>query len=268
MTKILVVEDESIIARDIEATLEDMGYDVVGIASSGEEAVKKTEELKPDIVLMDIVLRGEMDGIEAAKLIRSRYKIPIVYVTAYTDEKTLQRAKVTEPFGYVVKPFEERDLQVAIEIALYKHEMEKKLEESERRFRELVYYLPEIVFETDSDGKITYANYAMFEKTKYSKEDFEKGISLLDLIAPKDRSRIVEDIKRIVKGEKLKGIKYNILRKDGTTFPSLIHISPISSGKNLIMLRGVIVDLSEEIDEKAKKLMIKRLKVLKSYIEE
>ncbi|RLG56320.1 MAG: hypothetical protein DRN95_06955, partial [Candidatus Hydrothermarchaeota archaeon] len=99
-------------------------------------------------------------------------------------------------------------------------------------------------------------------------EDFEKGISLLDLIAPKDRSRIVEDIKRIVKGEKLKGIKYNMLRKDGTTFPSLIHISPISSGKNLIILRGVIVDLSEEIDEKAKKLMIKRLKVLKSYIEE
>ena len=116
--KILVVDDESIIANDIQDMLKDEGYDVPAIASSGEEAIKKAEEIKPDLVLMNIGLKGDMDGIDAAAHIHNRFNIPIVYVTAYMDEKRLERAKVTEPFGYIIKPFEDKELSSAIEKAL------------------------------------------------------------------------------------------------------------------------------------------------------
>ncbi|MBN2283015.1 MAG: response regulator [Deltaproteobacteria bacterium] len=123
---VVVVEDETIIARDIQSKLKRLGYDAPVIASTGEEAIQITEELLPDLVLMDIILKGNVDGIEAADEIRNRFDIPVVYLTAYADEKTLERAKVTEPFGYMLKPFEERELHSTIEMALYKHEAEHK----------------------------------------------------------------------------------------------------------------------------------------------
>ena len=107
--QILVVEDERIVADDIKMSLQRLGYDVSGMTSSGEEAVKKAEEINPDLVLMDIVLEGKMDGVESASIIRYRFDIPVVYLTAYSDKKTLERAKVTEPFGYILKPFKDRD---------------------------------------------------------------------------------------------------------------------------------------------------------------
>lgn len=124
--QVLIVEDETIIARDIQRKLTMLGYDAPIIASSGEEAVAKAEELNPDLILMDIVLKGDVDGIEAARLIRERFDIPVVYLTAYADEKTLERAKVTEPFGYMLKPFEEGELHSNIEMALYRHSAEKE----------------------------------------------------------------------------------------------------------------------------------------------
>ncbi len=117
--KILIVEDERLIADDIKMSIKRLGHDVCGMVSSGEEAIKKAEETHPDLVLMDIVLKGRMDGTEAAAIIRTRFHIPILYLTAYADDKTLERAKVTEPFGYIVKPFENRELNSMIEIALY-----------------------------------------------------------------------------------------------------------------------------------------------------
>ncbi len=130
--QILVVEDERIVAEDIKMRLQNLGYAVPGTAFSGKEAIKKAEEMNPDLVLMDIVLEGKMDGIEAASAIRSRFAIPIVYLTAYADKKTLQRAKITEPFGYIIKPFEDRELNSIIEIALYKHTMDKKLKKTQQ----------------------------------------------------------------------------------------------------------------------------------------
>jgi len=135
---IMLVEDEIIVAADVKLRLESMGYQVLGIVDNGEEAIKTAGEEKPNLVLMDIVLKGEMDGIEAAQKIRELYDIPIIYLTAYSDAKTLERAKVTEPFGYVLKPFEDREIQSAIEMALYKHKMEQKLKESEEKYRKLV----------------------------------------------------------------------------------------------------------------------------------
>ncbi len=125
--EILVVEDESIVAMDIERRLKSLGYQVVGHVLSGEEAVVRTDEERPDLVLMDIHLKGTMDGIEAAQKIRRLYDIPVIYITAYSDEATLERAKVTEPFGYILKPFQEREIHSAIEMAIYKHRSEQEL---------------------------------------------------------------------------------------------------------------------------------------------
>lgn len=135
MAKILVVEDESIVAMDIKNRLMRLGYDVPSIAYAGEEAVEKATKIRPDLVLMDIMLRGEMDGIEAVRQIHERLDVPVVYLTAFSDEDTLQRAKITGPFAYIIKPFEDRELHVALEIALYKHRMEKYLKESEEELR-------------------------------------------------------------------------------------------------------------------------------------
>ncbi|MEW6600807.1 MAG: response regulator [Nitrospirota bacterium] len=127
--RIMVVEDEGITAMRIKNGLEEMGYSITSTLHSGEEAVIKASEDKPDLVMMDIVLDGKMDGIEAAGQIRSLLNIPIIYLTAHADEKMLKRIKDTEPFGYISKPFDERELRVVVEIAFYKHEMEQILKE-------------------------------------------------------------------------------------------------------------------------------------------
>jgi len=118
--KILVVEGEAIVAKDIQNTLKSLGYDAPAIALSGEEAINKSEEIHPDLLFMGIVLKGEIDGIEAAEKIRNHFNIPVVYLAAYMDEKTLQRAETTGPFGYILKPFEERELHTTIETTLYR----------------------------------------------------------------------------------------------------------------------------------------------------
>jgi hypothetical protein len=156
--KVLVVEDESIVAKDIEVTLTNLGYAVTGVAGSGEEALGKIAEQSPDLVLMDIVLKGEMDGIATANEIRRRHHVPVVYLTAYADDETLRRAKVTEPFGYVLKPYEERELLTTIEVALYKHQMEEKVLESERRLATTLKSISQAVLSTNADGEITFMN--------------------------------------------------------------------------------------------------------------
>ncbi len=124
--RILVVEDEGIIAADIQSRLSDLGYEVVGLASSGEEAMQLITGERPDLVLMDIMLNGLMDGIYAAEEIRKRFAIPVVFLTSHADDATLERAKITEPFGYIIKPFEVRELHTNIEMGLYKHRMERE----------------------------------------------------------------------------------------------------------------------------------------------
>lgn len=128
--KILVVEDERILAIGIKRKLESLGYSVTGMASSGKEAIENAKETNPDLILMDIVLKGNMDGIETAGQIINLYNIPIIYLTAYADDEILERAMITEPYGYLLKPFNVSELKANIEMALYKHKLEMERKES------------------------------------------------------------------------------------------------------------------------------------------
>jgi PAS domain S-box-containing protein len=156
--RVLIVEDERIVAIDLKITLERLGYDVIGTTGSGENAVEMAEDLQPDIILMDIRLEDKMDGIDAAKAIRKHSDIPVIFLTAYTDQETIDRAKLVGPYGYAVKPFEPRELKSAIEIATYKHSMERRLRESEARMRSVLNSLSDAVLLIDMDGRIRYAN--------------------------------------------------------------------------------------------------------------
>jgi CheY-like chemotaxis protein len=133
--QILVVEDEIITAMDLQTRLKNMGYNVPVVVSSGEEAIKKVKENNPDLVLMDINLNGEMDGIEAATQIHSFSDIPVIYLTAFCDDTTLERAKITEHYAYIIKPIKERELHINIEIAFFKHKIQKVSLENEGLIR-------------------------------------------------------------------------------------------------------------------------------------
>tara|TARA_B100000959_G_scaffold287241_1_gene370402 strand:- start:5072 stop:5743 length:672 start_codon:yes stop_codon:yes gene_type:complete len=141
--KILIVEDQFLVANDIKDNLENLGYEISAIATSGEKAVKKAGEGKTDLVLMDIVLKGEMDGIEAAEIIRSRFDLPVIFLTAYRDPKILERAKISEPFGYLIKPFEANELHSNVEIALYKHKIEIEKKKAGEERKKLIHKLKE-----------------------------------------------------------------------------------------------------------------------------
>lgn len=158
--KILVVEDEGITAEDIKDYLIGLGHDVLGICSTGEDAIEKARELAPDLVLMDIMLAGVTDGIQAAEIIREQFGIPVVYLTAYSDPQTLARAKVTEPYGYILKPFDQRDLQIAVEIALHKHVMQSKIIESQRWLSTTVSSVQEALIAVDASYRIITMNKA------------------------------------------------------------------------------------------------------------
>lgn len=158
LRSVLVVEDEQIVATELREILASLGYRTVAAASTGLEALARTEETHPDLILMDIRIKGEMDGIETASRITARWNIPIIYVTAHADRETLRRAKVTGPLGYVLKPFSERELQIAIEMALYKHGMERQLMEQRQRLSAMLDSIGDAVIATDAEGLVTLIN--------------------------------------------------------------------------------------------------------------
>ena len=137
-TSVLVVEDESIVAKDIQNSLKKLGYSVPSVENTGEDAIDAAGQYKPNLILMDIMLKGEISGIEAAEQIRTRYQIPVIFLTAYADESTLSKAKVTEPYGYIIKPFKEIDLHTSIEMALYKHGKEQEVRKERDLYSSIV----------------------------------------------------------------------------------------------------------------------------------
>ncbi|EQA45074.1 PAS domain S-box protein [Leptospira broomii serovar Hurstbridge str. 5399] len=156
--KILVVEDEIIVAVNLGQKLKKLGYDLVGITSSGEEAIQKAEENHPDLVLMDINIEGNLDGIQTAEVLRNRFQTPVIYLTAYADENTLNRAKRTQPLGYIVKPFESDQLRSSIEVALYKNEVEFKNRKSEESLKSTLNKIESGIITTDENGLVVFCN--------------------------------------------------------------------------------------------------------------
>lgn len=156
--RIMIVEDEHVVALGLQETLELSNYQVGAVARTGDEAIQKATEVRPDLVLMDIQLKGSMDGVEAATRIRQNLDIPIIYLTAYSDESTLKRAKVAEPFGYLLKPFEQQALHTAIETALHKHQMDKKVKQSEEWLNSVLRGTAEAIIVADATGRLTFMN--------------------------------------------------------------------------------------------------------------
>jgi len=158
MAAILVVEDERVVASDIAESLAQMGYDVVGTAASSSECIEHAEKRRPDLVLMDIRIEGPLDGIETARLLRSRFDVPVIFLTAFADEATVARAKHTEAHGYILKPFRAGELKSAVEIALHKHAMELELKLRERWFSTTLRAIGDAVMAIDSEGNVKFAN--------------------------------------------------------------------------------------------------------------
>ncbi len=156
--RILIVEDEAIVLLDIRSRLAGLGYSIVGTASTGDEAIVKANATRPDVILMDIGLKGDIDGISASETIRKTQDTPIIYLTANSDITTLQRAKITGPFGYVLKPFDERELRVTIEMALYKHRMDRDLNDARQWLTATLRNTGDCIIGTDESGVVKFLN--------------------------------------------------------------------------------------------------------------
>ncbi|MDO9576806.1 MAG: ATP-binding protein [Candidatus Cloacimonadales bacterium] len=191
--RILVVEDEMIIAKDIKDVLEKLGYEVIEIITSGENAVKTAILTKPDLILMDIMLSKKMTGVEAAGKIRKEMDVPLTYITAYADDNTIEKAISTNPYGYLVKPFEEKEIKVALELAFYKFSMESKLRKSEEKYRTIFENIQDVYIETDLEGKIleispSIENFTFFKRKKLI------NTFIQELLTDKKEFRVLKEI--------------------------------------------------------------------------
>ena len=192
--RIMVVDDEAVIALRLQQRLTSMGFDVTGVAYSGEEAVETARDLRPDLILMDIMIPGKLDGIAAAKIVKAELDIPVVFLTAHSEDKIIERAKQAEPYGYILKPFQDRELKATVEIALYKKDMEQRLKESKIQLRKahdkLEYRVKErtkeLEVKTKSLEEITIAMEVLLKKRKKDKADVENNvlINVKGLIEP------------------------------------------------------------------------------------
>ncbi len=257
--RILVVEDEGIIAQDIKNCLENLGYTVPEVVFTGREAIQKAEELRPDLVLMDIVLKGDIDGIETAMEIRRLYNIPIVYLTAYEDDKTLKRAKLTEPLGYILKPFEERYLRSSIEMALYKHQMESRLKENERWLGTILKSVGEAVIVADNQACIRFMNPMAESVTGWSSDEAlgKRVTNVLKLINEKTRQDIVNPVVKVLKENVTLGKSNHtiLISKSGSEISIDHNASPMRDEKGVIT--GVVLVIQDITDRRIAELSVK-----------
>ena len=242
-TNVLIVEDEIIVAKNIEAMLKVLDYDVAGVCISGEQAIKVVAKKKPDLILMDIVLVGDIDGIQAAAEILKQVEVPIIFATSYSDEDTLKRAKETAPYGYIIKPFQKKELLVAIEIALERYILEQKIRANEQLLQTTLQSISDGIITTDKKGHILYVNKIGEEIIGWSYQDINgKSLnSVFKLIyndTNKDLRKFFENPSKVKTLTKIP--PSTILAKDGSLKIIDGSISPILeiSGKTT---RSVLV---------------------------
>ncbi len=229
--RLMVVEDEVIVARDLQRTLTRMGYEVAAAVASGEEALLRAEALRPDLVLMDIHLAGELDGIATAEQMRRAHALPVLFLTAHSDEATFQRAQITEPYGYVLKPFEERELEIAVSIALYRHRVETKLAQMERWLATTLSSIGDAVIATDLAGGVTFINQQAESLTGWAlAEALGRPLSeVLRLVQAADHAPVGNLVERALRENMVIELGPNtlLLARDGREHPVHNSAAPI-----------------------------------------
>ncbi|HEY9597991.1 MAG TPA: ATP-binding protein [Cyanophyceae cyanobacterium] len=258
--QILIVEDERIIAISLKESLKALGYQVVAIAISGEEAIEQATELRPDLVLMDIWLKGDMDGIATAQHIWENLLVPVIYVTGHSDESTLQRAKRTAPFGYILKPVNERELYVAIETALQRCEREQLL-------NAILKGMGDAVIIVNQNGRIQFLNQAAECLTGWQIEDARDCdlTSVFKIVDEQTHTLADNPITAVLEHEQIVYVDSSILliAKDGTTWPIGYSAAPIKNNK------GAIASIVLVFRDLTSSVQLKKInKVLESTVED
>ncbi len=248
-SRVSIVEDEVLVARDIQSRLTKMGYEVVGTAARGEDAIAMASEYSPALILMDINLRGEMDGIEAAMEINRTSSIPIIFCTAYSNDEVLERAKITSPFGYVLKPFDNRELEINIEIALFKHRVEKDLEETKKNLDATLTNVSDGVVAADSEGNIFLINPTAEKIAGYDAgschgkrldevmklDAFDAGQAAINLLDPET----------FAFWKQFSGIRQRLTRSDGIVVPIELSANFLSDETDLTVI--TFRDISQQL---------------------
>lgn len=250
--KILIVEDEGIVAEDIKDSLEAVGYAVTDIADSGKQAIEIAAETQPNLVLMDMRLKGKMDGVEAAKHIWNRFNIPIIYLTANSDTSTLERAKATNPFGYITKPFRERDLHTAIEIALHRHHLERKLKEREQWLDTILNSIGDAVIATDTQNRITLINPVGEALTGWQQENAlgRNSTEVLNIVHEKTRSLVESPIAKALETGDVVALPEQtlLISKNGAEIPIDDSAAPLEDSQGAIA--GAVIVFRDISDRK------------------
>ena len=252
---ILIVEDEKIISHDIKKILMNFGYEVSGIAVSGKEVLDHIERQEPELVLMDIILEGNMTGIETAEKINERWNIPIIYLTAYADERTLQKAKTTIPYGYILKPFEEKELYAIVEMAFHKHKLEKIFLESLEYNRNIIDSSLDMIITVDKEGKIVEFNRAAQEIFGYKKTDVN-GKPFSVLFSDKETAA---DILSLTLKKRKSAFEVLNKRANQELFHSFFSTSVIyDHQENAIGIMGISRELTEQKQSEKQLLELKK----------
>jgi PAS domain S-box-containing protein len=248
IAKILIVEDEPIVAKDIRQSLERLGFSIAGIAGNGNDAIRLTAETKPDAILMDIVLSSGMDGIETAKKINEQFNIPIIYLTAHQDKHTIEKSKTTKPYGFILKPLDDRDLNACLRMALYRFDTEKKLRESEERYFRLSENAKDMIFRISLvNGVYEYVNKAALDLTGYSPNEFYSSPMLIEKIIHPDWKNYFRQQWENLKSGDMPGIyEFQIINKSGEARwlnQRNVLIKNISGIP--VALEGIVTDVTE-----------------------
>lgn len=265
--KILVVEDQKIVAIDLKTSLQSLGYHVPALATSGEEAIRKAEEIRPDLVLMDIQLEGDMDGIAAAEYIYNRLNIPVIYLTAHSDTNTLRRAVKVGPFGYILKPFDEQDLITSIETAFRRYQLEQKVKESERWWATTLKSVGDGVIATDATGNIKFLNPVAEALTGWKHED-AVGLDVtevLDLINSQTRATSKNPIDRAIREGDVVFLESDVLliSKHQIEIPIDDSAAPIKDDEgNVTGAVLVFRDITERKQIEESRLVLEQAKLL------
>lgn len=256
-SKLLIVEDEAFIALEIKTRLQQMGFEVCGVVARGEDAVRQVAALQPDLVLMDICLSGDMNGLEAAAAIREHYRIPVVYLTSHADEEILEQAKQTDPHGYLLKPFQPEDLRIGIELALHKHAMESRARESEEKFRLVTESIEDVFWLSSPDLKeLLYVSPAYEKIWGRKREDLHRDpLSFLQAVHEDDR----EAVRMFTANPSLESlqIEYRIVKPDGSIAWIRDRRFPVSDRQGRpYRVAGVATDITEQKEAEQQLLIL------------